>query len=224
MDAFKIKISEEISQKIQAGILQISGLSCRKVHPALWKEMEELGRRYQNRFADTSAALEALQPARRLYYSMGMEPTRIRPSSEALLRRVLKGKPLYQVNSIVDVCNYCSLSFLLPVGLYDIQKISGEVTLRLGKPGEAYTGIGKDEVYLGGRLTLADEEGPFGNPSSDSSRTAIDLSTTNILAVIFAPGEYPPEKLKDHLQFFSETMLRFHSGARMVQQTVAGYE
>jgi DNA/RNA-binding domain of Phe-tRNA-synthetase-like protein len=91
------------------------------------------------------------------------------------------------VNAAVDVCNWCSVEFQLPYGLYDADRIAGDVVLRLGGPGEAYAGIRKDVVHVEGRLTLADEEGPFGNPTSDSARTRITPETRSVLVAIFCP-------------------------------------
>ena len=92
---------------------------------------------------------------RTMYKRVGLDPTKTRPSSEALLRRVRKGDPLPRINSLVDVCNWCSLEFQLPYGLYDASRIEGDIELRLGREGESYPGIRKDDVHVGGRLTLA---------------------------------------------------------------------
>ena len=124
---------------------------------------------------------------RSMYHRLGIDPTKTRPSSEALLRRIRKGGELPRVNNLVDVINWCSAETQLPFGLYDLDRISGVVTARLGQPGEEYPGIRKDVVHVAGRLTLTDDLGPFGNPTSDSARTMITTATTRALVVIFAP-------------------------------------
>src|SRR5689334_24503882 len=111
--------------------------------------------------AAAEAAVRMNPPAevtavRTMYKRVGLDPTKTRPSSEALLRRVRKGDPLPRINSMVDVCNWCSLEFQLPYGLYDAARIDGDVELRIGHPGESYPGIRKDDVNVGGRITLAD--------------------------------------------------------------------
>src|SRR6185295_9879803 len=123
-----------------------------------------------------------------MYKRVGIDPTKTRPSSEALLRRVRKGDELPRINSLVDIINWCSLETQLPYGLYDVDRIGGDVTLRIGQPGEEYAGIRKDTVHVDGRLTLADERGPFGNPTSDSARTMVTTSTVRALVVIFCPA------------------------------------
>ena len=135
---------------------------------------------------------DLIASVRTMYKRVGLDPTKTRPSSEALLRRVRRGDPLPRINSLVDVINWCSLESQLPFGLYDLDRIRGAVTLRLGRPDESYAGIRKDTVHLGGRLTLADEEGPFGNPTSDSARTMVTPASTRALVVIFVPAPLPP--------------------------------
>jgi len=147
---------------------------------ALLAEAESMVR--QRPPADTAAV-------RTMYKRVGLDPTKTRPSSEALLRRVRKGDPLPRINSLVDVCNWCSLEFQLPYGLYDAARIEGDMELRLGREGESYAGIRKDDVHVGGRLTLADARGPFGNPTSDSARTMVTTSTVTAVVVVFAPVE-----------------------------------
>ncbi|MGH7777847.1 MAG: B3/B4 domain-containing protein [Candidatus Dormibacterales bacterium] len=127
-------------------------------------------------------------PARALFRRFGTDPTRHRPSSEALLRRVRRGARLPRINSLVDVANVLSLRLQVPVGLYDLGKVGGEeLVLRLGVPGEGYAGIGKDHVPLAGRICVADAGGPCGNPSADSLRTMIDLETERAAWVYFLP-------------------------------------
>lgn len=128
---------------------------------------------------------------RAMYKRCGVDPTRTRPSSEALLRRVRKGQPLPRVNSLVDIVNWCSAETQISFGLYDLGKLQPPVVLRLGAEGEGYDGIGKDRVNVEGRLTLADAHGPFGNPTSDSARTMTTTGTTDVLVVLYVPAAMP---------------------------------
>lgn len=127
-------------------------------------------------------------PARALYRRFGIDPTRVRPSSEALLRRLKKGEPLPRINSLVDVANALSVQLQVPVGLYDLGKVRGEeLVVRLGAEAESYTGIGKERVNVAGRICVADAEGPCGNPSSDSARTMITTDTERAAWIYFLP-------------------------------------
>jgi DNA/RNA-binding domain of Phe-tRNA-synthetase-like protein len=155
-----------------------------------------------------------------MYKRVGLDPTKRRPSSEALLRRIRKGEPLPRINSMVDVCNWCSLEFQLPYGLYDAARIEGDVVLRLGREAESYAGIRKDDVHVGGRITLADSLGPFGNPTSDSARTMVTTGTTQALVVVFAPREIEMKRLEHVLDVTSQRMREF-TGGREINRKLA---
>lgn len=130
----------------------------------------------------------SISRARELYRRFGVDPTRVRPSSEALLRRMKKGEGLPRVNSLVDVANSLSVQLQVPVGLYDLEKIGGdELVIRIGTEGESYEGIGKERVNVGGRICVADAKGPCGNPSADSARTMITTDTERAAWIYFLP-------------------------------------
>lgn len=215
-----IHIDESVRGKVKMAVFIADGLNCQPRNDALWEEMHRLVETYRRRYSEPAAARDLLGPARDLYRRIGIEPTKVRPSSEALLRRAIQGKPLYNINSIVDTSNYCSLFFLLPIGLYDHQKIRGAIVARLGQENEAYSGISKGIIHVARRLTLVDENGPFGNPSADSQRTAIDRHTTRILWVIYAPFEYPDDALRNHLQFSMDRLMHFHTGRIIDDQII----
>lgn len=158
---------------------------------------------------------EEIAAVRSMYKRVGIDPTKRRPSSEALLRRVRKGEPLPRINSMVDVCNWCSLECQLPYGLYDAAHIQGDVVIRLGQPGESYAGIRKDEVHVGGRIALVDAAGPFGNPTSDSARTMVTTATTRALVVVFAPVELDPGRLSTVLDVTAQRMRDFTGAVRL---------
>lgn len=159
------------------------------------------------------------QTVRAMYRRIGIDPTKTRPSSEALLRRVRKGDRLPRINSLVDISNWCSLEFQLPYGLYDLSTIDPPIDLRLGLGGEAYEGIRKDVVHVAGRMTLADARGPFGNPTSDSARSMVTEATTRALCTVFAPIELPRSRIDAIL---TATARRFQdaTGAREASRAV----
>jgi DNA/RNA-binding domain of Phe-tRNA-synthetase-like protein len=162
---------------------------------------------------------EEITAVRTMYKRVGLDPTRTRPSSEALLRRVRKGDSLPRVNSMVDVCNWCSFEFQLPYGLYDADRIEGDVELRLGRDGESYPGIRKDDVHVDGRIAIADIRGPFGNPTSDSARTMVTTATQRGLLVVFAPISVGRVRLD---QVLAVTSARMHdyTGSAEVQRLI----
>ena len=169
--------------------------------------------------AEAEARVRVSPPAesaavRTMYKKVGIDPTKTRPSNEALLRRVRKGDTIPRINSAVDIVNWCSLEFQLPYGLYDFAKVSGPVTMRIGAAGESYAGIRKDDVNVGGRITVADGLGPFGNPTSDSARTMVTPSATELLVVIYAPREIPRAQLERVLNVTAERFGSILGGAQ----------
>ena len=112
----------------------------------------------------------------------------------------------------MDVINWCSVEFQLPYGLYDLAHISGDVTMRLGREGEEYAGIRKDAVHVSGRITVADAAGPFGNPTSDSSRTMVTTATTDALVIVYAPLDIPSAQLERVVEVTAERIGRIAGG------------
>lgn len=164
---------------------------------------------------------EEIARVRAMYKRFGLDPTKVRPSSEALLRRVRKGDPLPRVNSLVDICNWCSVETQLPFGLYDYDKIEGDaVSLRVGAAGEGYDGIRKDRVNVDGRLTLADSRGPFGNPTSDSARTMVTLETIRVLFVVYCPREHERQGLAAAMDLTARRVLEFTGAAPALRLTL----
>ena len=122
------------------------------------------------------------------YKALGKDPARYRGSAEALLRRVIAGKGLPQINTVVDVINLVSLESRLPIGLYDLAHVQGDMVFRAGQAGETYRGIGKYDLNLEGMPVFCDAIGPHGSPTSDSERTMVTSGTTQVLAVIISFG------------------------------------
>ncbi len=171
---------------------------------------------------DTATIRSRTAMVRGLYRRFGIDPTKIRPSSEALLRRVRRGQPWPAVNSLVDVCNACSLAAQLPFGLYDADRIVGDIVFRRGGPGEEYEGIRKAMVYLAGRPALFDEVGPFGNPTSDSARTMVTTETARALVVVFAPMEIGRDAITDVLRQTAACVSETTGGVEHARQVLSG--
>ena len=147
-----------------------------------------------------------VQLARGMYRAIGVDPTRNRPSSEALLRRIRKGQDLPRINALVDALNHCSVALMLPFGCYDLDKVVGEAAVRVGVEEEGFDGVGNRRVNVSGRYTIGDAEGPFGNPSMDSKRTCIELGTRRALVVVYAPPDYAHERLPWVAEVLSEVV------------------
>ena len=207
-------VSPDLASIVRAGVLWLEGAT-----------VVDREHRLDAPLAAAEAAARVQPPAevtavRAMYRRVGLDPTKTRPSSEALLRRVRKGDTLPRINSMVDVCNWCSFEFQLPYGLYDAARIEGDVVLRLGREGESYPGIRKDDVHVGGRIALADQTGPFGNPTSDSARTMVTTATTRALLVVFAPRDLDAATLTRVLDVTSARMHEFTGAHELSRATV----
>lgn len=206
---------------MRLGLLALEGVSVREADAGLAAEIARQGEELRRRHPDArSGEVPGAADARDLYKALGLDPTKVRPSSEALLRRVLKGEALYTVNTLVDALNLCSLRAQLPFGLYDLDRVEPPVVLRRGGPGESYDGIRKGPVNVEGRPVLVDARGPFGNPTSDSARTMITTACRRALVVVYAPTRYPAGRLQSVMDDTSATLVNWCGGAVAARTTV----
>jgi DNA/RNA-binding domain of Phe-tRNA-synthetase-like protein len=125
---------------------------------------------------------------RAAYKALGKDPARYRGSAEALVRRIIAGKGLPRINAVVDIINLVSVESRLPIGLYDLAHVQGDIVFRAGRAGETYKGIGKYDLNLEGLPVFCDASSPHGSPTSDSERTMVTSETTHVLAVIISFG------------------------------------
>jgi DNA/RNA-binding domain of Phe-tRNA-synthetase-like protein len=169
---------------------------------------------------DPRAVLESPQIAatRAAYKALGKDPARYRGSAEALLRRVIAGKELPLINAVVDAINLVSVESRLPIGLYDLTRVSGDIVFRVGRAGETYKGIGKYDLNLEGLPVFCDALGPHGSPTSDSERTMVTKETTNVLALIVSFRG--PDGLERWMQRLSDLLQRHASGNSLERQIV----
>ena len=197
-----MKISLHTEAPIQFAAAELLNVSVTNKETA-FEKLTDLADHYADLHAWTVMSdIPGVQEARRFFRAIGVDPTKRRPSSEALLNRAIKRKELYSVNTLVDVGNWCSLDFLLPTCIYDADKILGDVGIRLGQEGESYFALNNREMDFEGRLLLADADGPFGSPMTDSRRTAVSLQTNHAIIGMWAPADYVLRKLQDQIEIF----------------------
>lgn len=152
----------------------------------LWDEIHELEEQFRAQL--TTESLKTMPPisvTRSVYRACGKDPSRYRPAAEALIRRMLKGKELYQIDTLVDLINLASIKFGYSMGGFDADKMVGTtLTLGIGREGEPYEGIGRGTINIAGLPVYRDEVGGVGTPTSDNERTKMDLGTTHLLVLI----------------------------------------
>jgi DNA/RNA-binding domain of Phe-tRNA-synthetase-like protein len=170
--------------------------------------------------AEPKAVLEsaAILATRAAYKALGKDPARYRGSAEALLRRVIAGKGLPRINNVVDVINYVSVESRLPVGLYDLARVEGDIVFRAGRARETYKGIGKYDLNLEGLPVFCDALGPHGSPTSDSERTMVTETTKRIVVLIISFGG--ADGLELWAARVSEQLKQYASGGNMEARVV----
>ena len=154
-------------------------------HP-LWDEIHQLEERLRSELTtDTLKELPSIAATRTIYKKCGKDPSRYRPASEQLIRRMLQGKELYQIDTLVDLINLASIAYGYSIGGFDADKFVGDtLTLGIGREGEPYEGIGRGMLNIAGLPVYRDAQGGVGTPTSDHERTKISLSTRHLVVLI----------------------------------------
>ena len=188
----------------------------------LWDEINALGERFrQTLTTQTLKELSGIAATRRVYRACGKDPSRYRPASEALIRRQLTGKSLYQIDTLVDLVNLASIAYGYSIGGFDADKFEGDtLTLGIGREGEPYEGIGRGMINIAGLPVYRDSKGGVGTPTSDNERTKITLQTTHLVVLINgydgdecqvrANAEYIQELIKKYCHSDGGTFFMYH--------------
>ena len=153
---------------------------------ALWAEIDARSEECRQMLTTESLKqVPAIEATRRAYRACGKDPSRYRPSGEALVRRVLQGKRLYQIDTLVDLVNLASMAYGYSIGGFDADKICGDtLTLGIGRDGEPYEGIGRGQLNIAGLPVYRDAMGGIGTPTSDNERTKMGIGTTRVLFLV----------------------------------------
>ncbi len=153
---------------------------------SLWDEIHTLEDRLRSELTtDTLKDLPSIAATRQVYKKCGKDPSRYRPASEQLIRRMLQGKELYQIDTLVDLVNLASIAYGYSIGGFDADKMVGDtLILGIGREGEPYEGIGRGPLNIAGLPVYRDAEGGVGTPTSDHERTKMTISTTHLLVLI----------------------------------------
>ena len=184
----KVIVSQEIEQVCPefVGACVDATVVNTSYNDELWKEIETLCNKFRNELTTESLKeIESIAATRRIYRVCGKDPSRYRPASEALIRRVLQGKELYQLNTLVDLVNFASIAYGYSIGGFDADKFEGDtLTLGIGREGEPYEGIGRGTINIQGLPVYRDAKGGVGTPTSDNERTKITDDTRHLVVLI----------------------------------------
>lgn len=184
----KIIVSDEIRKACPEfkGAALFATVENTAYSPELWEEIGRFIIEYRGKYTtDSIKDMPSIQATRTVYKKCGKDPSRYRPSGEALCRRILKGMDLYQIDSMVDLVNLASIAYGYSIGGFDLDKVEGDdITLGIGKAGEPYEGIGRGPLNIEGLPVYRDNIGGIGTPTSDNERTKMDLHTKHFMGIV----------------------------------------
>lgn len=176
----------------------------------LWDEIDALGEKFKQTLTTESLKeISGIAATRKVYRACGKDPSRYRPASEALIRRMLQGKKLYQIDTLVDLVNLASIAYGYSIGGFDADKFEGDtLTLGVGKADEPYEGIGRGFINIEGLPVYRDEKGGVGTPTSDNERTKMDIGT-NHLVVLINGYDGNEQKVRENAEFIQKLLQRY---------------
>lgn len=177
---------------------------------ALWQEIETLcGKLRQTLTTESLKEITSIAATRRVYKACGKDPSRYRPASEALIRRVLQGKELYQRDTLVDLVNLASIAYGYSIGGFDADKFVGDtLTLGIGREGEPYEGIGRGMINIHGLPVYRDAEGGVGTPTSDHERTKMNLDMRH-LVVLINGYDGNEQRVRENAEYIQSLLRRY---------------
>lgn len=176
----------------------------------LWDEIDALGEKFRRELTTESLKeLTSIAATRSVYKACGKDPSRYRPASEALIRRMLQGKELYQRDTLVDLVNLASIAYGYSIGGFDADKFVGDtLTLGIGREGEPYEGIGRGMLNIAGLPVYRDAQGGVGTPTSDNERTKMTIGTTH-LVVLINGYDGQEARVTDNARFIQDLLRRY---------------
>lgn len=215
-----IYIGKDIRERCPETVLGVLTytMDVKESSEAFLKQFDEVIRMLAEKYTlPDIARMPRIQETREAYKALGKAPSHYRNASEAMLRRIIKGNGLYRINNAVEINNLVSICSGYSLGTYDRDKLFGDITLRRAPDGASYQGIGRDALNIEHLPVLYDEQGPFGNPTSDSERAKVTKDSRNLITVIYSFGG--PQDLNDWMETY-ELWLKIFCDAKDIQTTV----
>jgi len=213
----KVLVSEEISsvcpQFVGACVEAYAVNTC--YSEALWAEIHRLETRFRQELTtETVKELPSIAATRSVYKKCGKDPSRYRPASEQLIRRMLQGKELYQIDTLVDLVNLASIAYGYSIGGFDADKFVGDtLTLGVGREGEPYEGIGRGMLNIAGLPVYRDAQGGVGTPTSDNERTKMTIDTTHVVVLVNG-YDGDEQRVMDNARYLQHLLQTYAQGER----------
>lgn len=212
----EITISSDIKEhfpQFKLGVIKYTGISVSESPQMLKGRMRLFQESIFFEMEDKKVQdLEPIHEWRSIFKKLGTDPNRYRPSSEALYRRVQKQQYLAPIHSAADLNNFFSLQHQIPFGIYDADKLSGNIQIGIGKESDAYMAINGRDVNMNGKIISSDDSGPFGSPYVDSKRSAVTEDAKNALHLIYLQPSIDNEKAQQMLSSLTNMFIQIHGG------------
>ena len=220
MELKKFVIGEDLREKWSKYVGGIVYAEFRNTEHSdeLWEEIDRYVEELRSKYTvDSIKQISGIEATRQAYKACGKDPSRYRPSNEQLIRRVLQGKSLYQIDTAVDLINLASMRYGYSIGGFDYDRIVGDtITLGVGREGEPYEGIGRGVLNIAGMPVVRDAIGGIGTPTSDNERTKMSLQTTRLLALVNG-YDGNAEQVRQCCQFICDLLQRYADGKEFQQ-------
>lgn len=213
-----ITISDDLKSRcpnLRLGCIEADvkvGESSQALLSEIHESLEQLG---QSLVVEDISRIPVIAASRKGYKACGKDPARYRLSAEALLRRIVSGKGLYQINNVVDQLNLVSVISGFSIGGYDADAIEGGISFGIGRAEEPYTGIGRGELNIENLPVFRDQTGAFGTPTSDSQRTEVSSKTKRFLMILI---DFEGDNKLEIAKELAVRLLREHCEARNIKE------
>lgn len=212
-----ISISNELKErcpKLRLGCVEANVNVYESSDELLTEMNDKIQRIGQILMIESISKIPTISASRKAYKACGKDPTRYRLSAEALLRRVVSGKGLYQISNVVDQLNLVSITTGFSIGGYDVDQIQGNIVFGVGRANEPYSGIGRGELNIENLPVFQDDHGAFGTPTSDSSRTEVSEQTQRFLMILI---DFEGDHILEGALQMAEQFLKTHCQAENVE-------
>ncbi|RDU35276.1 hypothetical protein DRW41_19380 [Neobacillus piezotolerans] len=212
----EISISKELSEQIpgfKLGIIQYRNITVGESPQMVKGRLQLFQESIYFDLEDRNVTdLEGIKEWRAIFKKTGKDPNRYRHSAEALYRRVQRQNYLSSVQSAIDLNNFFSLQYQVPIGIYDAEKLEGRIEIRIGRDCEKYVGLNGRPNSLENLIVSADAKGPFGSPFVDSDRAPVTPETRDALQIVYHRPSLSSEEAGKLTKSLMDMFIQVHGG------------
>lgn len=214
-----LEIEESLRSRfpgLAAQIIRFKGITVKREDPSLEEHKIEVSRDTQDRWEVEKLRDDSVFRAYRdFFWKLGIDPTKNRPAAEALIRRVLRDRPIPKINTWVDAYNLVSITTAIPIASFDSDLLEGSLLMREAKAGEEFLGIGmnKPVVLSGGEAVIQDDKRLVAiYPYRDADYSKVSKDTVNVLMLLCGAPGITREKLNASAMEAAKVLPRFCGG------------